>query len=81
MKEPEYNNLLFFYRKIDSVWKSPEETTPKVLIYFRVKQGIPWNFICTGIKHAKKVFSESFGFSFIPNITADGIFFNFRKKP
>lgn len=81
MKEPEYNNLPFFYRKIDRIWKSPEEATPKVLIYVLVKQGIPCNFICTGVKHTKKVFTESLGFSLIPDITADGIFFNFRKKP
>ncbi len=81
MKEPEYNNLLVFYRKIDSVWKSPEQTAPKVLINFRVKQGIPRNLICTGIEHTKEIFTETSGFCFIPHITVDYILFNFRNEP
>ena len=80
MKEPEYNNLLVFYRKIDSVWKSPEQTALKVLINFRVKQGIPRNLICTGIEHTKEIFTETSGFCFIPHITVDYILFNFRNE-
>lgn len=80
MKEPEYNNLLVFYHKIASVWKSPEQTTPKILINLWVKQGIPWNFIYTGIEHTKEIFTETSGFCFIPHITVDYVLFNFRNE-
>ncbi len=80
MKKTKYNNLVVLYCKIDSIWKTPKQTTPKIPMNFQTKQGIPCDFICAGIEHAKEVLSQSFGFRFIPHITVDNIFFNFRKK-
>mgnify|MGYP006871752188 CR=1 FL=1 len=80
MKKPKYNDLVILYRKVDSVRKSSEQPTPKVLINFGVKQGIPWNFICAGIEHTEKIFTEAPRFWFIPDIAADYILFNFRNE-
>jgi hypothetical protein len=58
MKEPDDCNLVCFHGEVDSVRKPSEETTPKVMMDFCVKQRIPRNLSSTGVKYPKEFLAE-----------------------
>ncbi|TAN41390.1 MAG: hypothetical protein EPN22_15420 [Nitrospirae bacterium] len=62
MEKPQYNNLIGLDRKIDSVWESPDQATPKFIINSRVKQRVSLNFACRGIEHAEEIFTKTYRF-------------------
>ena len=80
MKKPEYDNLVVFYHKINSIRKSSKQTTPEFVINLWVKQWISRKLTGAGIKHPKEFLAESRRFSFIPNITGNDIFLDFGKE-
>jgi len=80
MKKAEHNNLITLYKKIDGVWKSPEQTPAKFFMDFWIQQGPTKNFIGTGLKRPQEFFTEPRRFPFIPCITTKDIFLQFGKE-
>ena len=80
MKNSKYNNLFVFYPEVKSVWKSPEQTATEFSINFWITQWISRNLTSVGVKHPKEFLTEPRWLCFIPYITSDNIFFDFRKK-
>jgi hypothetical protein len=61
MEKPKNNDHIFFYSKIDRIWKSSEKTPPKITIHFLVKQCVTGEFIGAGIDHTEKIISKPRG--------------------
>ena len=59
MKEARYDNVVILYREVDSVRESSEQTTPKFIMNFSIKEGLTRDITGAGIEHAKEIFAES----------------------
>jgi len=77
MKEARYDDVVILYREIDSIRKSSEQTAPKFIINFSIKEGLTRDITSAGIEHTKKIFAESRCFRFVPGKAADSIRFDF----
>jgi hypothetical protein len=80
MKKSIYNKLVALYHKINSIRKSPKQTTPEFVIDLWVKQWISRKLTGAGIKYPKEFLAESKRLSFIPNISGNDIFLDFGKE-
>ena len=80
MEKSIHNNLIAFYPEVNSIWKSPQQATPKFSIDFSVKQWISWNLTGTGIEHPNEFITEPGSLLFVPGIAYNNIFLHFRKK-
>jgi len=80
MEESKNKDFVFFYSKVDRIWKSSEKTPPEVTIHLLVKQCITGEFIGAGIEHAEEFISKPTGLLFVPRITSNYIFLDFGKE-
>jgi len=59
MKQSEHYDLVFFYSKVHSVWKSPEQTAPESAMNQWIKQRIASDLGCVGIKHPNEFIAKT----------------------
>jgi hypothetical protein len=80
MEESKNKDFVFFYSKVDRIWKSSKETPPEVTVHLLVKQCITGEFIGAGIENAEEFLSKPTGLLSVPRIAGHYIFLDFGKE-
>jgi outer membrane protein assembly factor BamA len=80
VEDTEYQDLIFFEGKVNSVGKSAEESTSNALVSYFVQPGIQGNPSNIGVQLFKELIAKATRSLLIPTVTYESVFLDLRKE-